>query len=176
MYRRACPREGARAPWLGALLGLAAVSAVVETGCASEALPSAEAPTVPALAPSRPASASPTDSTAEATTSDPTLVRTFGWVSIAIGAESAAVAAATSGLMLENQSTRNSSCNAEKVCSSIGLNANTQLSALAPWNAGAWVVAVAGLGTGTILILTHPLAKRTSVYASPTGVGLRGQF
>jgi hypothetical protein len=62
------------------------------------------------------------------------------------------------------------------VCSSIGLNANTQLSALAPWNAGAWVVAVAGLGTGTILILTHPLAKRTSVYASPTGVGLRGQF
>ncbi|MGH7282109.1 MAG: hypothetical protein ACRELY_11335, partial [Polyangiaceae bacterium] len=83
-------------------------------------------------------------------------LRAAGWVSLAIGASATVVAIATSGLMLHEQSVRSSDCNAQKVCSTDGINANNNLSANAPWNAGAWALAAVGTGVGVFLVLTNP--------------------
>jgi hypothetical protein len=97
-------------------------------------------------------------------------------VTLAIGAEAAAVAIGTSALMLHNKSVRDANCDAQRSCSQAGIDANNQLSALSVWNAGAWSVAALGLGAGTFLVLTNPPAKepRTSLSVSP--LGLRGDF
>jgi hypothetical protein len=79
-------------------------------------------------------------------------------------------------MMLENKSTRDSNCNAAKVCSAIGLNANNEIGAVGAWNAGAWVLAVAGLGVGTYLILSHPIAEHARISVSPAGLSLGGSF
>jgi hypothetical protein len=112
----------------------------------------------------------------EIESSTPSEARTFGWVGIAVGAEAAIVATATSVMMLEDKSTRDSNCNAEKVCSSVGLNANSQLESAAGWNAGAFVLAAAGLGIGSYLLLSHPIERHAQVYVSVTGVGIAGSF
>jgi hypothetical protein len=125
-------------------------------------------------------SASPSPEEAEA--SDPTTARTFGWLGIAVGAEGAILATVTSAAMLDYKRVRDSDCNAEKLCSSAGLSANTQIGGLAAWNAGAWVLAVAGLGGGTILLLTHPLEERRRAPITVTpgmsgaGLGVSGSF
>jgi len=126
------------------------------------------------------------DSTSDAATgdgskSDPTVARTFGWLGIAVGAESAIVATVTSVMMLEDKSTRDAQCHAAKMCSSSGLHADTQLGSLAGWNAGAWVLAAAGLGVGSALLLTHPvethpLERHATLTVSPFGVSLAGDF
>jgi hypothetical protein len=114
--------------------------------------------------------------------SNPSQARTFGWFGIALGTEGAIAAAATSAAMLDFKSQRDSDCNARKVCSADGLNANNQIGALAGWNAGAWVLAGAGLGVGTFLLLTHPIDKdrKTSITLAPdgttAGLGLSGTF
>ncbi len=134
-------------------------------GCAAHAELPAEVPeTTPAPAPSG--------------------ARTFGWFSIALGAEGAVAAIATSALIVDYKSTRDSGCNAAKMCSADGINANNQIGSLLGWNAGAWVVAAAGLGVGTVLILTHPVdngyPQRTSITVAPRvtlgGLGLSGSF
>jgi len=79
-------------------------------------------------------------------------------------------------MMLDDKSTRDSNCNSQKACSTAGFNANSQLGDLVGWNAGAWVLAAAGLGVGTYLILSHPIERRTEVYVSPAGVALQGKF
>jgi hypothetical protein len=120
--------------------------------------------------------------TLEEPKSDPTTARTVGWVSIAIGAEAAGAAAATSILILGYKTTRDDGCNAEKVCTGAGLNANSQIQAVQFWNAGAWVLAAAGLGIGAYLILTHPPDARRGVAVGiePNGsgasLGLRSAF
>jgi len=84
--------------------------------------------------------------------------------------------------MLEDNSTRNSNCNAQKVCNASGVTANGQLNDLAPWNTGLWVVGVLGLGIGAYLLLTHPTdrATGTQVGVAPNGSGasfeLRSSF
>jgi hypothetical protein len=129
-------------------------------------------------APTSSASSSPED----AETSDPTTARTFGWLGIALGTEGAILATVTSVAILDFKSTRDSGCNADKVCTTAGLNANTQIAGLAGWNAGAWVLAVAGLGGGTILLLTHPPAPRPRAPVTLTpglsgaGLGVSGSF
>jgi hypothetical protein len=82
--------------------------------------------------------------------------RTFGWFGIAVGADAAVVAIATSAITLGDKSTRDAGCDAAKVCSSAGLNANQEIGGLVGWNLGAWVLAAAGLGVGTVLLLTNP--------------------
>jgi hypothetical protein len=97
-------------------------------------------------------------------------------VTFAVGAGAAAVAIGTSALMLHNKSVRDDNCDAQRNCTQAGLDANGQLSALSGWNAGAWTVAVLGLGAGTFLVLSNPPPKepRTSLSVSPLGV--RGGF
>jgi hypothetical protein len=152
-------------------------------GCAATPSPLAErAESASLTSASAPAAENPEPpqaehaSSSESEPADPTLARTFGWVSLAIGGESAIVAAVTSILMLEDKSTRDSGCNAQKVCSTDGYNANIQLSAAAGWNAGAWVVAAAGIGIGAYLILSHPVAEHVRVSVSPAGATLGGTF
>ncbi len=103
--------------------------------------------------------------------------RALGWVALSIGAEAAVVAGITSFMMLHYDDQRNSDCS-NKVCTPDGLNANTQISQLAGWNAAAYVVAAAGLGAGIFLLVTNPSDKSlgTEVGVSPGGVALRGSF
>jgi hypothetical protein len=175
MCRRESQGKSARATWLGTPSLLLAASLAAQSGCASESMLRVDSPEGAVLAPAASSlpSADPHDDEPK---SDPTTARTIGWVSIAVGSEAAIVAGVTSGLMLNDKSTRDSNCNAQKVCSTIGFNANNQLGALAGWNAAAWVTAAAGLGLGTVLILTHPLTRHSEVYVSPAGVALGGQF
>jgi hypothetical protein len=110
------------------------------------------------------------------------MTRAYGWFSIAIGTVGLGVAATTSGMMLHQKSTRDADCDAAKVCSQDGINANTQLAALSGWNAGSFVVAAAGLGIGAFLLLTSSADgdKQTAIGVAPTGSGagldLRGSF
>jgi hypothetical protein len=132
------------------------------------------------VAPPNPTAAG--DAPEEEPKSDPTTARIVGWVSIAIGAEAAGAAAATSILILGYKGTRDDDCNATKVCTGAGLNANSQIQAVQFWNAGAWVLAAAGLGVGAYLILSHPPGTRRGVAigVQPNGsgvsLGLRSAF
>ena len=127
----------------------------------------------------RETAAPPADAEYEA---DPTGARGFGWLGSAVGAEAAVAATATWVAILDYKSTRDSGCNAQKLCSPNGLNANSQIGSLVGWNAGAWVLAAAGLGVGSYLILSHPLNKEhpLSITLSPSGttagLGLGGSF
>ncbi len=100
------------------------------------------------------------------------LPRALGWFAISIGAGAGLVAIGTSIMMLHQHDLRNNDCNAAKVCSTDGYNANGQLQALSPWNLGSYIVAAAGLGVGTILVLTNPTNKqKTALEVSPNGSG-----
>jgi hypothetical protein len=104
--------------------------------------------------------------------------RTIGWFSLTLGLASATVAVGTSIMMLSDLSTRNSDCNAAKMCSASGVNANNQISQLAGWNTATYVVAAAGIGIGAFLLLTNPKhgETETAVGVTPNGVLLRGTF
>jgi hypothetical protein len=108
--------------------------------------------------------------------SDPTLARTFGWVTIAIGSEASLIATVTGIMMLEDRSTRNQDCSAQKVCSSLGYNANSDIASTEVWNTGAFIVAAAGLSIGTLLLLTHPIVPHAQFAVGPTSVRLGGSF
>jgi hypothetical protein len=96
------------------------------------------------------------------------LARTWGWILVGgMGGTAGAIAVGTSVLMLVDKNTRDRDCNAAKICSPSGLDANSQLASLAGVNAGAWVVAAAGLGIGTYLLLANPADR-----ASGTQLGL----
>ncbi len=84
-------------------------------------------------------------------------------------------------MMLHENSVRSSDCNAQKICSSAGADANNKIDAMAPFNAGSWIVAAAGLGVGAYLVLTNPPksdASSTAPAPSPPtasiGVGPNG--
>jgi hypothetical protein len=107
--------------------------------------------------------------------------RALGWVVLSVGAEAAVVATITSSMMLHQNGIRSDDC-VDKVCSAAGLAANETLHNLEWWNAGAWVVAVAGVGVGAIVLWTNPsdAALHAEVGIAPTGPGssvlLRGDF
>jgi hypothetical protein len=106
--------------------------------------------------------------------------RTIGWISLGIGAEASIVALATSVVILNDLSARSNGCNAEKVCTVGGFGANAQLGSLSGWNAGAWALAIAGVGVGTYLVLTNPPHRRVQVGVGTTGtsvaLSLQGSF
>jgi hypothetical protein len=110
------------------------------------------------------------------------MARAYGWFSVAVGTLGLGVAATTSGLMLHQKSKRDADCDAARVCSQDGINANSQLAALSGWNAGAFVVAAAGLGVGAFLLITSSAdgEKQTALGVAPTGSGgglnLKGSF
>ncbi|MGO9835965.1 MAG: hypothetical protein ACLP1X_17315 [Polyangiaceae bacterium] len=100
--------------------------------------------------------------------------RTYGWVSISVGAEAAVLTAITSVMMLLEQSVRDGNCDAQKVCSLAGVSANSSLAQLGGWNAAAWIVASAGLGVGGYLLWSHPgdNGARVDVAVDPVGTGM----
>jgi hypothetical protein len=92
------------------------------------------------------------------------------------------VAVVTSAMALHEKGVRDDNCSAAKVCSQAGLDANATLGTLLDWNTASWIVAVAGLGVGTVLVLTHPAIKNDQVAVTfgpaPGGaaVALTGRF
>jgi hypothetical protein len=144
------------------------------------------------------AEAQPADATAPATAgaarteagtdgSDPgrdphRMRRLLGWVSLTIGAEAAVIAVATSILIEHQKSLRNDDCNAQKVCSAEGFGAVGTIHTIVPWNTATWFVAAAGLGAGTVLLITSPseTGNRTAITLSPgpsgLGLGVRSTF
>jgi hypothetical protein len=106
--------------------------------------------------------------------------RTIGWISLAIGIEASIVTLATSVVILNDLTARSSGCNAEKVCTMGGFGANEQLRSLSGWNAGAWALAIAGVGVGTYLVLTNPAPRRVEVGVGTAGtsaaLSIRGSF
>jgi hypothetical protein len=84
------------------------------------------------------------------------LTRYTGWIVGAVGAQAAVLAVATSFMMLHENSVRSSDCNAQKVCTSDGVDANNKLGLMGAFNATSWVVAAAGLGVGAYLVIASP--------------------
>jgi hypothetical protein len=98
--------------------------------------------------------------------------RAMGWFSIAFGATAGLVAGGTSIMMLQQSSVRSDNCSAAKVCNATGANANAQLDGLVGWNLASYIAAAAGLGIGTILLITSPKNHRqTAVDVTPNGSG-----
>jgi hypothetical protein len=165
MPGRVSQRGTPRRLWAGGLCAL------IVAGCAARPTPRAESASLSfERSPSSDATPSPESKP------DPTVARTFGWLSLAVGAESAIVATVTSVMMLEDKSTRDSDCNPEKVCSSNGFNSNVRIGSLAAWNAGAYALAALGLGLGSYLLLTHPLQRHATLSLGPSGMSLAGSF
>jgi hypothetical protein len=108
--------------------------------------------------------------------------RTLGWIALAAGAEGAVVAGVTSFMLLHQKKVLDADCNAQKICSSDGMNAAGVINETVPWNTAAWIVAAVGLGGGTILLLTSrsDSGKTTAVTVSPApagaSFGLRSDF
>jgi hypothetical protein len=113
------------------------------------------------------------------------VVRTAGWVSLAIGAEAALVGIFTGLIMLHDDHVRTQECpNKQCPAGSQGDDANTAIGNLAPWNAGAWIVAAVGIGVGAVLLISTSPSKSekgqesgsTSVGVAPGGITLRSTF
>jgi hypothetical protein len=88
--------------------------------------------------------------------------RAFGWIVLSIGADATVGAVITSFILLHQKGVLDENCNAEKRCSSAGVDAAATIHALVPWNTAMWVVAAAGIGTGAVLLLTHRPQKAPS--------------
>ena len=108
--------------------------------------------------------------------------RIYGYVSLAIGAEAAVIAVVTSFLLLLEKSALVGECDAQKRCSRTSVAETGAIQQTVPWNTTSWIVAVAGLGAGTILLLTSApeSSKSTALTVSPNpggaALGLRSTF
>jgi hypothetical protein len=83
------------------------------------------------------------------------------------------VAVTTSVLLLGDQSTRNSDCNASKQCSQAGLNAVQSIQSLGPVNWAGWIVGAVGAGAGAYFLITSPssTSPATGLVVSPAPGG-----
>jgi hypothetical protein len=173
----------------------AVLSGALVIGCAGQAPPpqnAADTKTANAneIASSNAANADPPAS--ESADSNK-LTRYTGWIVGAVGAQATIFAVATSFMMLHENSVRSSDCNAQKICTSDGVDANNKLGLMSAFNATSWVVAAAGLGVGAYLVLANPPRNDAStvtppqstspsaeIGVGPTGTGaglnLRGAF
>ena len=108
--------------------------------------------------------------------------RVLGWVTLTIGVEAAVIAVATSILIEHQKSIRDDDCNAQKVCGAQGFAAVGTIHTIVPWNTATWFVAAAGLGVGTVLLVTSPKEseRTTAITLSPgpsgLGLGVRSTF
>lgn len=102
--------------------------------------------------------------------------RTLGWVGLGVGVAGLAVAVTTSVMLMSDKHTRDSDCNASKVCSQPGLDAVNSIQSVSPWNWAGWIAGVLGAGTGTYLLLTTPSSNATTaglvVQPTPGGASL----
>jgi hypothetical protein len=174
-----------------ALAGLSA-SVVLSTGCASRAVAAHDATNAAAegIAEEQADPGTPAKNAVGADDTDESRAerhsrqtrRTLGWIGIAIGVEAAAVAVATSFMLLHEKNVLDDNCDAQKACSAPGLNSKAVIQETVPWNTTSWIVAAVGLGGGTILLLTNQTdsGKTTAVTVSPTlagaSFGVRSSF
>jgi|HubBroStandDraft_1064217.scaffolds.fasta_scaffold52659_2 hypothetical protein len=154
--------SGRRSPTQRVAAGLAALSVAAGAGCAPRTVPPPQSPGT-----ARTASRS-------SEVSDDRVARIYGWVSVSVGAEAAVLTAITSVMMLHAQSVRDANCDAEKVCTLAGVNANSSLGQLGSWNAVSWIVTAAGLGAGGYLLWSHreDNGARVGVAVDPIGAGM----
>lgn len=118
----------------------------------------------------------PAQSPADARSSSSS-ARTAGWVLVGVGVQAGVIGAGTGVLMLDANATRDDACDANKVCSQEGIDANARLRNLAPWNAGAFVVSGLALAGGLFLVLTNPRQRTTvGIAPGPSGAALRAEF
>ena len=103
------------------------------------------------------------------------LGRTLGWVGLGIGATGLAVAVTTSILLLNDKSTRDADCNAQKQCSQAGLDAAGGIHSLVPWNWAGWIVGAVGAGAGAYFLFTTPssTSAQTGLVVAPSAGGAR---
>ena len=168
------------------VVGLSAAVALA-TGCGRPAMPAQDASGLrgPAegIAQSQPTQAtapSPSGASTDATDGsdsgrDPhRMRRMIGWISLAIGAEAATIAVATSLLIEHQKGIRDDGCNAQKVCTSDGFAAVGTIDTITPWNTGSWFVAAAGLAAGVVLVISSPPQheRQTTVSLSPVSSGI----
>ncbi len=159
-----------------AILALAtqfAAFAAFTAGCATQAAPPQTSGTNVEMPPPSAKAVEADKKTNDAASNDNT--RNTGWVVLAAGAGAGIVALGTSFVMLYDMGVRSSECNADKQCTTRGTDANSQISSLAGWNLGAWIVAAVGIGAGAFLVLTHPKETEkgtTAVGVTQTGSGL----
>jgi hypothetical protein len=115
---------------------------------------------------------------------DPHVMRRFlGWAVLSVGVEAAIVAVATSIMIEYQKGIRSNHCDDQKVCDSRGKGAANTIDSIVPWNTGAWITAIAGVGAGLTLVLVSPRKEgdpETAITVSPTssgaGLTLRGGF
>lgn len=164
-----------RARWLGCF-GLSC--AITSGAWAAQPLAAAAAPPEPPVA----AEAAPSSAQSPSSTTSDTgdradsrrLGRMWGWILVGgLGGTAGLVAIGTSVVMLIDEGTRSSNCNAAKVCSASGLSANSDLATLGGWNVGAWALTAVGLGVGAYLVVTNPADHKgdTQVGVVPNGSG-----
>jgi hypothetical protein len=85
-------------------------------------------------------------------------------------------------MLLHEKAVRDEECNAQKLCSQRGLDANGSIATVVGWNTAAWIVMAAGLGAGAYLLFTNrPDSKPSATIAvapNPKGIeiGLHGAF
>ena len=102
-------------------------------------------------------------------------LRTLGWISLGVSAESLLVAIPTSIVLLHKKSVLDSDCNAQKQCTQAGLNVANGLPELTTVNTISWILAVVGAGAGAVLLITTKpdASSGTTVSISPGGVSGR---
>jgi hypothetical protein len=106
----------------------------------------------------------------------------LGLASLSVGAGAGILAIITSFMMLHDKSARDAGCNAQKLCTTDALSANTTLANLSGWNTGAYAVAAVGLVAGAVLLIAFPgeRSKSTAVVVTSNGagagLGLRSTF
>jgi hypothetical protein len=85
-------------------------------------------------------------------------------------------------MLLHQKGVLDGQCDAQKRCSTAGIGETGAIHQTVPLNTTAWIVAVIGLGAGTVLLLTSQpeSGKSTAVTVSPTpggaALGLRSTF
>jgi hypothetical protein len=146
----------------------AALASALVLGCADQTPPAQDASDKGASTSAGASNTTAENQPASETGDSNKTTRYAGWIVFAVGAQSAILATATSLLMLHENSVRNEDCNAQKVCSSDGLQANGKLSEAGAFNAATWIVAAAGLGVGAYLVLTNPPTSDGSDKSSST--------
>lgn len=152
--------------------GLGPASIRAASNALREAEPASESPGAPGAA-AEPSTLPPSPPPAMPAAPNRTL-RTLGWIGISVGAEAALVAIGTSAMILHQKTVRDDNCNAQRMCSSAGLDANGTIATLVGWNAAAWVVTAAGLGAGGILLAVgwEDAKRTTAIGAAPIGSGM----
>jgi hypothetical protein len=176
------------------IVGLSVAIALGATACGGSSLPprdaSAERVRVDGIAESQPSPSPPAPGVADTDGMDGSqpgrdphrMRRVLGWVTLSIGIEAAILASVTSALIEHQKGLRDDGCNAQKVCDAAGFAAVGTIDTLVPWNTASWVVAAAGLGIGTaLLLISQPESpQRTAITLSPNssglGVGVRSTF